>query len=215
MVQQSAQGQAAILVEGDRRRRAVSAALREWFRQLIAHGHIPPSSFVIALTNDDAFAVTKETQMKARMKNPGLLIPEAGQHIYALWMCVEKSGFPAQTLSLVHMRISQINGCSACIDGGWRHSKKAGESDERLFSVAAWREAPYFSAAERAALALAESVTRLSDREDAVPDAIWDEAARHYDERMLAALVVAIATVNVFNRINVTTRQVAGTRWDA
>jgi alkylhydroperoxidase family enzyme len=79
-----------------------------------------------------------------------------------------------------------------------------------LFSVAAWREAPYFTEAERAALALTEAVTRLSDRADPVPDEIWDEAARHYDERGLAALILMIATTNVFNRLNVTTRQVAG-----
>jgi alkylhydroperoxidase family enzyme len=88
--------------------------------------------------------------------------------------------------------------------------KKEGETEERLYTVAAWRDAPYFTDAERAALALTEAVTRLSDREDPVPDEIWDEAARHYDERALAALVVAIATINVWNRLNVSTRQVAG-----
>ncbi|HWE31162.1 MAG TPA: carboxymuconolactone decarboxylase family protein, partial [Polyangia bacterium] len=116
---------------------------------------------------------------------------------------------------LMHLRASQINGCSVCIDGGARQLKKAGETDERLFTVAAWREAPYFTDAERAALALAEAVTRLSDRADPVPDAIWNEAARHFDERTLAALVLAIGTVNLFNRANVTTRQVAGVQaWE-
>jgi alkylhydroperoxidase family enzyme len=91
-----------------------------------------------------------------------------------------------------------------------RMLKKEGETDERLFAVGAWRDAPYFTDAERAALDLAEAVTRLSDRADPVPDQIWDEAARHYDERGLAALVVAIATINVWNRLNVATRQVAG-----
>ena len=88
--------------------------------------------------------------------------------------------------------------------------RSAGETDERIFAVAAWREAPYFTDAERAALALAEAVTRLSDRTDPVPDAVWDEAARHYDEPALAALLVSIATVNVWNRLNAATRQVAG-----
>ena len=91
--------------------------------------------------------------------------------------------------------------------------KKTGETEERLFAVAAWREMPYFSDAERAALALTEAVTRLSDRTDAVPDAIWDEAARHYDEEALAGLVLAIANINVWNRFNVATRQVAGQEW--
>ena len=88
-----------------------------------------------------------------------------------------------------------------------------GETDDRLFAVAAWREAPYFTEAERAALALTEAATRLSDRAEPVPDAIWDEAARHYDETELAGLVMAIAAINVWNRLNVTTRQVAGREW--
>jgi AhpD family alkylhydroperoxidase len=148
--------------------------------------------------------------MQARMKNPAMILPGAMQAIQALNAATEKGGVPAATLALAHLRASQINGCSACVDMGTRHAKKAGETDERLFAVAAWREAPYFSEAERAALALTEAVTRLSDREDPVPDAIWEEAARHYDESALAALILSIATTNVFNRLNVTTRQVAG-----
>ena len=88
-----------------------------------------------------------------------------------------------------------------------------GETDERLFAVSAWREAPYFDDAERAALALAEAVTRLSDRADPVPDEVWAEAAKHYDDRALAGLVLWIATTNLFNRFNVATRQVAGASW--
>jgi alkylhydroperoxidase family enzyme len=88
--------------------------------------------------------------------------------------------------------------------------KQAGASDERIFAVAAWREAPFYSDAERAALALTEAVTRLSDRADPVPDAVWDEAARHYDEATLAALLIHIAAINAWNRINAATRQVAG-----
>jgi len=148
--------------------------------------------------------------MQARMKNPAALIPNALQAILAIKTATEKGGVPAQTLELVHLRASQINGCSVSIDMGSRSAKKAGETDERLFTVAAWREASYFSDAERAALALTEAVTRLSDRPDPVPDAVWDEAARHYDERALAALLLMIATTNVFNRLNVATRQVAG-----
>jgi AhpD family alkylhydroperoxidase len=148
--------------------------------------------------------------MQARMKNPAMIIGDAMQPIQTLWASAQKGGVPEKTLGLVHLRVSQINGCSVCIDGGFRGAKKAGETDERLFAVAAWRDAPYFSDAERAALALAEAVTRLSDRPDPVPDEIWKEAARHYEEPGLAALLIAIATVNVFNRLNVSTRQVAG-----
>ena len=139
-----------------------------------------------------------------------MIIPEAMPAIRALNAATEKGGVPSATLALVHLRASQINGCSTCVDAGSRTAKKAGESDERLFAVAAWRDAPYFSEAERAALALTEAVTRLADREDPVPDAVWDEAARHYNERALASLVIAITTANVWNRLNVATRQIAG-----
>ena len=148
----------------------------------------------------------------ARMSNPATIVPGAMQAVQDLWTSVEQSGVPATTLGLVHLRASQINGCSFCVDSAPRHARKSGETMERLFSVSAWREAPYFTDAERSALALAEAVTRLSDREDPVPDEVWDEAARHYDESALAALVLAIATVNVWNRLNVATRQVAG-KW--
>lgn len=148
--------------------------------------------------------------MQARMSNPAMVLPDAMQAIQALLKATRKGGVPPATLELVHLRASQINGCSGCVDAGARSAKQAGETDERLFAVAAWRETPYFTDAERAALALAEAVTRLSDRADPVPDAIWDEATRHYDESALAALILTIATTNLFNRLNATTRQVAG-----
>ena len=153
---------------------------------------------------------TPRATLKARMKNPAVVIPEAMEPIQALYAASHKGGIPSGTLALVHLRASQINGCSSCVDSGSRGARKAGETDERLFAVAAWREAPYFTEAERAALALTEAVTRLSDRTDPVPDDIWDEAARHYDEKGLAALLLMIAVTNVFNRLNVSTRQVAG-----
>jgi AhpD family alkylhydroperoxidase len=148
--------------------------------------------------------------MHARMKNPAVIIPEAMQPIQALHSATEKGGVPPPTLALVHLRASQINGCSSCVDSGSRSARKAGETGERLFAVAAWRDSPHFTDAERAALALTEAVTRLADRADPVPDEIWDEAARYYDEPGLAALLLMIATTNVFNRLNVATRQVAG-----
>ena len=148
--------------------------------------------------------------MQARMKQPVLVNPDAMQALQALGASIEKGGVPKRTLDLVHMRASQSNGCSVCLDGQMRLLKIAGEADERLFTVAAWRDAPYFTDAERAALALAEAITRLSDRPDPVPDEIWNEAARHYDEPALAALVLSIASINVWNRLNVATRQIAG-----
>jgi AhpD family alkylhydroperoxidase len=148
--------------------------------------------------------------MQARMKNPAMIVPGAMQALQALNAAAEQGGVPSRTLGLAHLRASQINGCGVCVDLHPRLLRHAGETDERLFAVAAWRDAPYFTEAERAALALTEAVTRLSDRDDPVPDEIWDEAARHYDESALAALIISIATVNVWNRLNVTTRQVAG-----
>jgi AhpD family alkylhydroperoxidase len=148
--------------------------------------------------------------MQARMKKPAMINPDAMQALLALRKSTKIGGVPPQTIFLVHLRASQINGCSLCIDMRSRELRQAGETDERLFAVAAWREAPFFTDAERAALALTEAATRLSDRADPVPDKIWAEAARHYDEQALAALVIEIAMINFWNRINVTTRQVAG-----
>jgi AhpD family alkylhydroperoxidase len=148
--------------------------------------------------------------MQARMKNPAMLLPETMQALQALSIAARKGGVPSKTIGIMELRASQINGCSVCVDGHWRISRKEGESDERLFAVAAWRDSPYFSDAERAALALTEAVTRLSDREDPVPDAIWNEAKKHYDEAALASLVLTIASINVWNRLNVATRQPAG-----
>jgi AhpD family alkylhydroperoxidase len=148
--------------------------------------------------------------MQARMSNPAMIVPDAMRALLALSRSAEQDGVPARTRDLVYLRASQINGCSVCVEMHSRDLKKAGETDERLFAVAAWREAPYFTDAERAALALTEAATRLSDRADPVPDEIWDEAAGHYEEPALAALIIAIASINVWNRLNVATRQVAG-----
>jgi AhpD family alkylhydroperoxidase len=148
--------------------------------------------------------------MQERMKNPAVIISDAMRPIQALAASAHGKGVPEETLALVHLRASQINGCSACVQAGTAGARKAGESQDRIDTVAAWRDAPYFTDAERAALALAEAVTRLADRPDPVPNQIWDEAARHYDEKGLAALLLWIATTNVFNRLNIPTRQVAG-----
>lgn len=148
--------------------------------------------------------------MKARMQNPALLFPEAMQALFALGAAPKKSTLPDSTVKLVQLRASQINGCGLCVDMHSQEMKKAGETDERLFAVAAWRDTPFFTDAERSALAIAEAVTRLSDRPDAVPDEIWNEASRHYDESALGALLLSISLINLWNRLNVATRQVAG-----
>jgi AhpD family alkylhydroperoxidase len=148
--------------------------------------------------------------MQARIKNPAMLVPGALEAFQQLGAATAAAGIPETTLQMVELRASQINGCSGCVDIHSRALEHLGESSERIHLVAAWRDAPYFSAAERAALALTEAATRLADRPDPVTDEIWDEAARHYTEPQLAALVVAIATINAYNRANVATRQITG-----
>src|SRR5207253_6347887 len=118
---------------------------------------------------------------------------------------------PPTTHQLIHLRVSQINGCSVCVDMHARELKNSGENDQRIWGVGAWRESPHFSDAERAALDLAEHVTRLADRPDAVPDTVWDNAADHYDEKELSSLLVSIAAINVWNRLNAATRQPVST----
>jgi AhpD family alkylhydroperoxidase len=152
--------------------------------------------------------------MESRMQNPAALIPEAMQPILNLTKAAGKGGVPEATMELVHLRASQINGCSVCVYGGVAKARKSGETEDRLATVAAWREAPYFTDAERAALALTESVTRMADRTgEAVPDGIWAEAAKHYDEKAMAGLLLVIGVTNLFNRLNAPTRQVAGATW--
>ena len=148
--------------------------------------------------------------MKTRITHPVVTVAGVMEHLQALGDAIRKTGLPESTIHLVGMRVSQINGCGGCLDGAWRFMRTAGETDERMFALAGWREAPYYSDAERAALAVAEAATRLADRADPVPDEIWSEAARHFDEPALAGLVLAIANQNFWNRLNVPIRNPAG-----
>lgn len=143
--------------------------------------------------------------MRTRMRNPALILPGAVEALQALGAAASNGGVPLRTIGLVQLRAGQIN--------GWVSPpfvRKPGETDERLLAVAAWRETPYFSDAERAALALAEAVSRLSDRADPVPDDVWEAAAAQFDEQGLAALIVAVANINAWACLNVATRQPAG-----
>lgn len=145
--------------------------------------------------------------MQARMKHPVFVMPEAMQALQALGKASHK-GLPELTIALVHLRASQINGCGVCVDMHARELTQLGETPVRLAAVAAWRDTPFFSDAERAALALTEEATRIADRGE-VSDAVWNEAAKHYDEKQLAALVLNIAQINLWNRLNVMVRAVA------
>jgi AhpD family alkylhydroperoxidase len=148
--------------------------------------------------------------MEPRIDAPAMTFPGALKALTKLRASVDDAGIPETTRYLIEARASQINGCAVCLDMHTRELKHAGEPDERIFNIPAWREAPYYSDAERAALALTEAATRLADHPDPVPDAIWEEAARHYTEDQLAALVVSIATINAWNRLQAVTGQVSG-----
>jgi AhpD family alkylhydroperoxidase len=148
--------------------------------------------------------------MEPRMKSPAWTVPGLRESLLAINKTTEGCGVPRPTLELVHARVGQINGCSVCVDMHTRALKKLGESDARIFALPVWREATYYTDGERAALALAEAATRLSDRGDAVPDDVWREAAAHFPEAAMAGLVTAIALANLWNRLNVATRQVTG-----
>ena len=149
--------------------------------------------------------------MEPRIDSPVMSVPGALAALQRLsTVASHHAEIPESTRLFVALRASQINGCSVCCDMHSRELKALGEPDERIFTLAAWREASYFSDAERAALALTEAATRLADRPDPVPDEVWAQAARHYDEAQLASLVLAIASINAWNRINATTRQITG-----
>jgi AhpD family alkylhydroperoxidase len=151
-------------------------------------------------------------EMTARLQNT-TPSPDLTTGVQHLFKAIYAGGVPQQTLELAHLRASQINGCSFCVDAGTKSAAKAGMSPEKLAVVAAWYESPLFDDAERAALALTEAATRLADRPGAVTDEIWAQAARHYDEKQLSALVLMVSITNFFNRINTTLRVPAGTKW--
>jgi AhpD family alkylhydroperoxidase len=148
--------------------------------------------------------------MEARIENPAMTFPGALEALTKLRASIGDAGIPETTHYLIEVRASQINGCGVCLDMHTRELQHAGEPNVKIFSVAAWREAPYFTDAERAALALTEAATRLADRADPVPDEVWEEAARHYTEPQLAALVISIATINAWNRVQAVTGQISG-----
>ncbi len=149
--------------------------------------------------------------MKSRMDSPAVIVPDASQALQALgtalFASAEKTGVPRRLLFLAYLRASQMNGDGVCVDLHSRNAAAAGESEERIRAVSTWRETASFKDAERAALALSESVTRLGDPENPVPDEVFDEAALHFGEAALATLIAGIATANLWNRLNVATRQ--------
>ncbi len=147
-----------------------------------------------------------------RMPNPAVLIPEAMEALMAVNQVIAGAGVDGKLLALTHLRASQINGCGSCVAGGVHQARQHGATADQVHAVVAWRETPWFSDEERAALALTEAVTRLADQPDPVPDQVWDVAAKHFDQTELAALLLNIAIANAFNRLNAPTRQQSG-KW--
>jgi AhpD family alkylhydroperoxidase len=152
--------------------------------------------------------------MASRIANPALSVPGVVESLQSLGKATldaaVAAGVPRTTIELVSLRASQINGCAVCLDMHTRGARKSGESDERLGTIAAWRETPYFTDAERAALALTEAGTRLADTGSPIPEEVYEEVSKHYDDKGLAVLVVAITQINAWNRLNVISGQVTG-----
>jgi len=151
--------------------------------------------------------------MQARMTNPAFVLPDMMQAMFALNKSIEDK-LPLKTRKLVHLRASQINGCSVCVDMHSKELQKDGAPLEHIFAAAAWRETPYFTDAERSALELTECLTRIADRPDPVPDAVWEKVAAHYSQPEIAALLVDIALINSWNRFNVAVKQPVGQKWE-
>ena len=149
--------------------------------------------------------------MEARLDyNPTGVLGKFGKYINSAGQVLTDSPLPATTQELVKIRASQINGCAGCLDMHTKDAARAGETQQRLNLIAAWREAKVFTEAERAALELTEQGTRIADAAGGVSDEVWANAVKHYDEDQLAALVALIALINVYNRLNVITQQPAG-----
>jgi AhpD family alkylhydroperoxidase len=150
------------------------------------------------------------TDFEPRMKNPAFVLPDGFKGIGHLLAAVSKGGLSPSTVEFVGLRVSQINGCTACVQGHWEKAKDLGETDERIVSVFTWRESPYLDEAERVALALSDTLTRIADRTDEpVPDELWAAVNKHYDEQQVAALLLCIGTSNLFNRMNVAVKEQA------
>ena len=145
--------------------------------------------------------------MAARL-DYGKASPEATRALYALEMFVKGSGLDHSLLELIKLRASQINGCAFCVDMHWKDARAAGETEERLYMLSAWEEATVYSDKERAAIAFTEAVTLVSQTH--VPDAVFEEAKKHFSDKELTNLTLAISTINAWNRLSITFRSEPG-----
>jgi AhpD family alkylhydroperoxidase len=151
--------------------------------------------------------------MQARMKHPVMVLPDAMNALVALNAAIADK-LPSRTHQLVHLRAGQINGCSVCVDMHARELQESGVPLPHIFAVGAWRETLFFSDAERVALELTEVLTRQADKGEVVPDALWKEVVRHFDEAQTAAMLLTIAQINLWNRLNAAVQAVVGAQWE-
>ena len=121
---------------------------------------------------------------------------------------IHQSGLELSALHLTKVRASQINGCAYCIDMHWKDARASGETEQRLYGLDAWQESPYYSDRERAAIAWCEAVTRIAETH--APDAVYEEVRQHFNEKEIADLTLAIASINAWNRLAISTRAVPG-----
>ena len=136
--------------------------------------------------------------------NPGALHAMLGLGHY-----LEKCGLDTKLMDLINLRVSQINGCAYCIDMHWKDLRAAGETEQRLYGLDAWRESPYYTDKERAVLGWAEAVTLVTGAH--VPDEVFQELKQHFNDQEIADLTLAVATINSWNRLNIALRTTAGT----
>ncbi len=134
--------------------------------------------------------------------------PEAGKTLYGIHKYLEKCGLDHTLLNFVYMRAAQINGCAYCIDMHSKDLRAAGETEQRIYLLDAWREAPFYTDRERAALAWTEAVTLVSETH--VPDEVYGEARKHFSEAELVNLTLAVIAINAWNRFNIAFRTPAG-----
>lgn len=146
--------------------------------------------------------------MKPRMKNPALILPGANEGIQGLLGAIFQSGVPKEVFELTSLRVGQLNVCELCIGQAMAGLEPGSERAKRINSVANWQSSDCFSDQERTALALAEAMTALNGRYDSVPDTLWNDVERLYSESARAGLVLFISAMNMFTRINVSTRQI-------
>lgn len=173
------------------------------------HDHDPATT----PTHDDSGAVRGESGRVARMGNPMFVVDGAFGAAAAMGAAIAATGLPVRWADLINIRASQLNRCGVCLVQHQREARAHGMGEDEVFAIAGWQDAPWFTGPERAVLALTEAVTVLDPGQEAVNDTLWQQATAHLEDQQIAAVLLQIALVGVWNRVNRVTRQVAGQAW--